>query len=90
MQTSKQFCEEHGLSAYNESLVKHYKSFTVSGRLICAKEKDENGTWHDTTEIERAKIDLANQQKELERQKRLQHIAEKQHKADIARRGGTK
>ena len=80
--TGKQLCDKLGLSAYNESLVKHYKSFSVSGRLICSKEKDDKGQWHDTTEVERAKIGLEIQRKELERQKRLQAIAEKQSKAD--------
>ena len=51
------------------SVVKSYRSYSESGRLVEAFEKNEKGEWIDVTEREQAKIRIEEAQEQLNKLK---------------------
>lgn len=67
--THEQFCREVlGQEPYfvNPTL-KYYKKLSISGKLIVSYEKKTDGTWYETTQVERAKIEVITAKQELDK-----------------------
>ena len=80
MQNNRDFCDSIGMSRFIGERVKRYVSYDVSGKVVKAAIKDDNGNWYDNTAVEQQKQEVEQLKMELERQQRLAMIAEKQAK----------
>lgn len=47
--------------------IKYYKKVNVNGKLVAAYERKEDGTWFETTQIEKAKIEVITAKQELDK-----------------------
>ena len=67
--THEQFCREVlGQEPYfvNPN-IKYYKKTNTNGKLVVAYQRAEDGTWFDTTIVEKAKIELITAREEFEK-----------------------
>lgn len=67
--THEQFCRE--ILEEEPYLVsptlKYYKKLSISGKLIVSYERKTDGTWYETTQVERAKIEVITAKQELDK-----------------------
>lgn len=47
--------------------IKYYKKINANGKLVVAYQRTEDGTWFDTTVVEKAKIELITAREELDK-----------------------
>lgn len=78
--THQEFLASIGQKSYQYNNFSSYKSFDEKGHLLRAAARDKNGNWHDTTELERARLQLEEEKAELEKRKQLEILARQQNK----------
>ena len=65
--TSDEFCKNFDIPAAVEKRIKHYEYRNEVDNIKVAYDKDEQGLWHETTEMYNLSKSIKNMKKELAR-----------------------